>query len=92
MNIELLEQKINECKKFKIEDVNINEINNIIDFDIDTQKTSIERIIDFLEISKNPYIFKVDNIIVKIEFKNNSYIKAENAVNNVFKRMYVNLK
>lgn len=86
-NIELLEQKLERCRNTNIEDVDINEIEDVADIFIDTQKSSVERILDFLFSVKNPYVFKVKDKIVKIEFsKNNVY--AKNCVTNVFKNIY----
>lgn len=43
----------------------IDELKNIT---INTNKTKLERIIEFLQIVKNPYMFMIDGIKVKFEF------------------------
>lgn len=86
-NIELLENKLEICKNKNIDEIDISEVEDISNINIDTKKSSVERILDFLNEVKNPYIFKVKNKIVKIEFSNNN-VYATNCVTNVFKDIY----
>ena len=47
----------------------------------------VDRIIDFISKTKNPYIFKVNDRLVKIEFCNNGK-KAEDSITSVIKSIY----
>ena len=47
----------------------------------------VNRIIDFISKTKNPYIFKVNGKLVKIEFSKNDKI-AEESLTNVIKSIY----
>ena len=47
----------------------------------------VDRIIDFISKTKNPYIFKVNGRLVKIEFCNNGK-KAEDSITSVIKSIY----
>lgn len=47
----------------------------------------VNRIIDFISKTKNPYIFKVNGKLVKIEFSDNNKT-IEESVTNVIKSIY----
>lgn len=82
-----LQEKLERCRKMEIDDVDINEIDDISEIKISRKKSSNEKILDFLIATKNPYIFKVNGRIVKIEFSNNNK-KAEDCITNVIKSIY----
>lgn len=87
--IDIISKKLSENENKNIDDVNIYEVDNITDIKIDNRKTSIERITEFLLNTKNPYIIKNNNTIIKIEFRNNSK-KAKDSVESIFKNIYLN--
>lgn len=87
INFELLEMKLNKCKNMKLEDVDINTVDDLENIKINRRKSSNERIIDFLNNSANPYIFKVNGRLVKFEFSNNEDT-AENCLTKVIKSLY----
>lgn len=68
---ECLKNKLEDSKKIEIDKIEINAIDNINEIDINKEKPSSTRIIDFIKKSKNPYMFLVDDMKVKIEYGNN---------------------
>ena len=70
-----------------LKDVSLDDVDEISSIKIDKRKSSNERILDFLSKTKNPYIFKVNNKLVKISFSNNN-ITTNNALTSVFKNLY----
>lgn len=70
-----------------IEEINPNEIDELDSIKINRRKTPNERILDFLSNTKNPYAFKINGRIVKIEFSENRK-KAEDAITDVLKGLY----
>ena len=70
-NIKELEEKINRCKNIKLEDINLDEVDEISSIKIDRRKSSNERILDFLTQVKNPYVFKVNCRLVRFSFSEN---------------------
>lgn len=84
-NIKELEEKIKICKEMDLSEVNIDQIDNLSEIKISRKKSKEEKIIDF--ITKNPYIFKVNGRLVKIEFTDNGR-KAEDAITNILKSIY----
>lgn len=82
-----LEQKLNICKSTELLKIDKSKIDDIANIKIDTQKSSVERILDFLLSYENPYIFKVQDSLVKIEFSNNN-VYADNCITNVFRNIY----
>ena len=87
MDFELLEKKLNKCKNIKLEDVDINTVDDLENIKINRKKSSNERIIDFINNSANPYIFKVSGRLVKFEFSDNKDT-AENCLTKVIKNLY----
>ena len=76
---DLLEQKLNEYEKTELEKIDRNTVEDISNIKIDTEKSSVERILDFLLSYDNPYIFKIENSLVKI---------PDNCITNVYKHIY----
>ena len=62
MNYKELKEKLDRCKKIKLEDIDPNDVDEITDLKIDKRKSSNERILDFLNKTKNINInFRVKN-------------------------------
>lgn len=87
MNIDELEKKLERCKLITLDDVSLDDVDDIRDIKIDKRKSSNERILDFLNTVKNPYIFKVNGKLVKISFSNTDKT-AEDCLTNVLKNLY----
>jgi len=79
---ENLNNKIKKCKNIQIKDVKLTEIDSINDIKINTNESSTNRIIDFINKAKNPYIIKVDDTIVRMEYKSND-IDAINCIKKI---------
>ena len=86
-NINELEKKLFQCKNKKIKEINMNEIDNLSDINIDRKKKGNDRILDFINRISNPYMFKINGRIVKIEFTNNN-INAEDSMTNIIADLY----
>ena len=80
--IQKLEDKINLCKNINIKDINSDDIDNIDDITIDSEIPYEDRILDFINSTKNPYFFKINDTIVKFSFPEND-ITADKCVENV---------
>lgn len=52
----------------KLEDINLAEVDEISSIKIDRRKSSNERILDFLTKVKNPYVFKINGKLVRMDF------------------------
>ena len=86
-NIKELEEKLKICKDIDLSEVNIDEVDDLDKIKISRKKSKEERIIDFINKTKNPYVFKVNGRLVKLEFTDNG-TNAENAITNVLKSLY----
>ena len=86
-NVKELEEKINRCKKIEVNEVNINDVDDLSEVKISIKKSKKDKILDFISNIKNPYIFKVNGKLVKLEFTDNS-TNAENAIMNVIKSLH----
>ena len=86
-NIKELEEKLKISKDIDLSKINIDEVDDLNEIRISRRKSKEERIIDFISKTKNPYIFKVNGRLVKLEFTNNGR-KAEDAIISVIKSIY----
>ena len=86
-NIKELREKIERCKNMKLSDVSLDDVDDISSINIDRRKSSNERFLDFLKKTKNPYIFKVNNTLVRISFSDNSRT-ADDCLTSVLKNLY----
>ncbi len=87
LNIEELEKKINKCKELTVDDVKIENLDDLGEVKISKKKKGYDRILEFIKDSSNPYIFNIDNKIVKIEFTNNGK-SAEESITNIISSIY----
>ena len=86
-NIKELEEKLKRYKNIKINETNINDVDELSEIKINRKKSKEEKILDFISKTKNPYIFKVNDKLVKIEFNDNG-TNAEEAITNIIKSLY----
>ena len=56
-NIKELEEKLKICKDIDLSEVDIDEVDDLDKIKIIRKKSKEERIIDFINKTKNPYIF-----------------------------------
>lgn len=86
-NIKELEEKIKRCKYINVNETNIDDVDELSWIKISRKKSKEEKILDFIGETKNPYIFKVNGKLVKLEFTDNG-TNAEIAIMNVIKSLY----
>lgn len=86
-DIKSLERKLKKCKSMSLDDVSLNDVDEITDIKIDKRKSSNERVLDFLNKVKNPYIFKVKGKLVRIRFSDTEKT-ADDCLTNVLKNLY----
>ena len=86
-NVRELEEKIKRCKYIEVNEVNKDDVDELSDIKISRKKSKEEKILDFISNTKNPYIFKVNGKLVKLEFTDNR-TNAEDAITNVIKSLY----
>ena len=85
--VKKLEEKIKRCKYIEVNEVNKDDVDELSDIKISRKKSKKEKILDFISKTKNPYIFKVNGKLVKLEFTDNR-TNAEDAITNVIKSLY----
>lgn len=86
-NIKELEEKLKRCRNVNLDDVTLEDMDEITDIKIDRREPSNERILDFLMKVKNPYIFKVNGMLVRMRFSDTDKT-AEDCLTNVLKNLY----
>lgn len=63
-----LKTKLQLCKNSNIKYIQKNEIDEINNVSIDTNLPKVDRIMNFLDKVKNPYMFIINGMKVKMEF------------------------
>ncbi len=86
-NLKEIEEKLNRCRNMKLEDVTLDDIDEISSIKIDKRKPSNERILNFIVKVKNPYIFKVNGKLVRINFSDTDKT-AEDCLTRVLENLY----
>jgi len=86
-NIEEIKEKLERCRNIPLSEINPKEVDDLKDIKISRTKSKEEGILDFIITTKNLYVFKVNGILVKIEFSNNER-KVEECLTNVLKDLY----
>lgn len=86
-NIKELREKLERCKNISLNEVNPDDVDELSSIKKNTRMNPVNRIIDFISKTKNPYIFKVNGKLVKIEFSKND-TSAEESLTNVIKSIY----
>lgn len=82
-----LKDKLERCKNIDIRTISDNDIDDIKDIKIDRRKPSNERILDFLNKVKNPYVFKINGRIVRMRFSE-SNLTADDCLTRMLKNLY----
>ena len=59
-NVKELEEKLDRCRNVNLGDVTLGDVDEISSIKIDKEKSSNERMLEFITKVKNPYIFKVN--------------------------------
>lgn len=80
--------KISKYKDIDINELNLDDLVELKTIKISRRKSSTDRILDFLNEIENPYCFKVDGFIVKIDFNDKTSDTAEDCLLNILKDVY----
>lgn len=82
-----LKRKVKYYKDIPIDEVNSADVIDIKDIKIDRRKSSDERLLDFLNVVENPYVFKIKGRVVKVNFSDSDKT-AEDCLTSVLKSLY----
>lgn len=77
----ITKEELEKLKEKSVNDYDINDLVDITQIEIDTSKPVHERVCDFITKVKNPYIFKVGNVPVKVSFSENGPTLQESLLN-----------
>ena len=86
-NIEELAEKLERCRNVNLDDVKLEDVDEITDIKIDRRKPTNERILDFIIMTKNPYIFKVNGKLIRMRFSDTDKA-AKDCLTNALKNLY----
>lgn len=67
--MELTREKLEEMASVDIREVDINSLTDLRDIEIDTKKPVAEKLASFAEQTKNVYIHKIGDYVVKVRFQ-----------------------
>ncbi len=74
---------LNEMKNADLKECNIDDLVDIRDVKVDNNKSQIEKLMDFIDKIKNPYMFKVGDTIVKVKFSENNTQSFQQKIENI---------
>ena len=86
-NLQEIEEKLERCRNINLEDVTLDDVDEVSSIKIDRRKPSSERILEFITKVKNPYIFKVNEKLVRIRFSDTDKT-AEDCLTRVLENLY----
>lgn len=86
-NYAILKTKLQLGKSSNIKYVSENDIDDIRQIKINTQKPKVERFKDFIEKAKNPYMFNIDGMKVKFEFSDSDVSISQCLENLIINRL-----
>ena len=66
-----MREKLERCKNISLDEVNLDDVDELSSIKINTRMNTVNRIIDFISKTKNPYIFKVNGKLVRMSFSEN---------------------
>ena len=75
------------CKDIELSSISLDDVDELTDIKIDKRKSSNERILDFLNNVKNPYVFKYKGRLVKYSFSENSK-SADDCLSDLLSKLY----
>ena len=87
-DVKKLREKLERCKNVSFDDITLDDVDDISTVKISKKQNEYEKILDFIENTKNPYIFKCNGKFVKFEFSKSNLTASEclsNAVSSVYK-------
>ena len=87
MKIDKIKEKLKKCENIPLSEINMNEVDEITNIKINKRKSSNDRILDFLNTVKNPYVFKHNGRLVRIGFSDTNKT-ADECLTNVLKNLY----
>ena len=82
-----INEKLLKYRDVDLSNIDIDDVDKIEDIKIDKRKSSKDRIIDFVNSVKNPYVFNVDGKLVQIGFSDNNF-SADECLTNMLSKLY----
>ena len=83
----ILPEELKRMSQIDVKSVNPDELVDIREVQIDKNLNDEERIKDYIEKIKNPYVYKYGNYIVKLEFDNESGITLNELLEEIAKKI-----
>ena len=85
--LEKIKDKLKMFENMSLADIDINDVDELTNIKINKKKSSNERILDFLNEVKNPYVFKMNGKLVRISFSNTDRT-ADDCLTRVLEKLY----
>lgn len=83
----LLPEELERMSRLDVTRVNPDELVDVGDVQIDDSLDDVEKIRDYIDKIKNPYVYKCGSYIVKLEFDNESGITLEELLEELAKKV-----
>ncbi|WP_455714860.1 DUF6870 family protein [Anaerosporobacter sp.] len=83
----LLPEEWEKMSQVDVATVNPDDLVDIREVQIDNSLTDEEKIMDYIEKIKNPYVFKYGKYIIKLEFNNESGVTLEEVLEELVRKV-----
>lgn len=87
MKVNKLKDKLDKYENIPLSEIDLNEVDEITEINVSKRKPSNERILDFLNKVKNPYVFKLNGKLIRIGFSDTERT-ADDCLTNVLRNLY----
>lgn len=83
----LLPEEFKKLRSVDVTTVNPDELVDIREVQIDNNLDDVSKIMDYIEKIKNPYVFRYDDYVIKLEFDNESEITLQEVIEELVKKV-----
>lgn len=87
MKVNKLKDKLDKYENIPLSEIDLNDVDEITEINVSKRKPSNERILDFLNKVKNPYVFKLNGKLIRIGFSDTERT-ADDCLTNVLRNLY----
>lgn len=83
----LLPEEFKKLSSVDVTTVNPDELVDIREVQINNSLDDVNKIMDYIEKIKNPYVFRYEDYVIKLEFNNESEIILEEVIEELAKKV-----
>lgn len=83
----LLPEELEKMSQMDVTTVNLDELVDLREVQIDNSLDEAEKIMDYIEKIKNPYVFRYGDYVIKLEFDNESGVTLQELLEDLVRKV-----